>query len=520
VFKEKKEFFLVHRLVIILLSLTILLSGVSNALGDRLWTPGNFEIYVFDVGQGDSQLIVSPSGKTLLIDLAELGWESGKGAAKVAEKIRSIMGTDFKQLDYIAASHLHLDHIGYVKYGGIWALLERHGFTVGKLIDRDAGHWDDKDQNGVCDPDTEIVWHNAGTESGTARHWICYVSDPENAPKLHREIAEIGSTAQIDLGQDVVVKVVQRDAVGVKMADGMREVGGNHTEEAKPPSENDYSITLKITYGKLDYVTGGDTDGEYADSGNSYKYNDVESVIAPGIGQIEVLRVNHHGSEHSSNQKYMNILNPDVSVVSCGKNSYGHPSQATLERLLSTSKVYFTERCDDDRNYGSSIIVNGDVVIKSKNGTEYTVNGMPYMAGDPGVTTTSPEYDVSYVKINEVMPAPRSTFTTEWVELYNPTSKEIDLSGASIDDIANGGGKPYTIPQDTTIRAGGYWVWHTDNYFNNAGDDVRLLAPDGKEVDSFTYGSSSHDKSWARIPDGESWSDTMRPAPTMGSSNN
>lgn len=89
--------------------------------------------------------------------------------------------------------------------------------------------------------------------------------------------------------------IVQVDADGVLMLDGVTPVAGDHTEEALPPSENDYSITIWVQWGKFDYVTGGDTDGEYATSGFDYKYNNVEAVVAPRIGQeVEVLRVNHH----------------------------------------------------------------------------------------------------------------------------------------------------------------------------------------------------------------------------------
>ena len=103
------------------------------------------------------------------------------------------------------------------------------------------------------------------------------------------------------------------------------------------------------------------------------------------------------------------------------------------------------------------------------------------------------------------MPDPNIAYPTEWVELYNLTSQAIDLGGAIIDDIASGGGAPYTIPADTMIAPYGYWVLDRTNYFNNAGDDVRLLAPTGTLIDMFTYTSSANDKSWARIPDGGPW---------------
>jgi len=212
---------------------------------------------------------------------------------------------------------------------------------------------------------------------------LAYVTSPANAARLNRETAIVGSTSQINLGHGVTVTVVESDAQGVRMEDGQTAVAGDHTEETNPPSENDYSITLKVSFGSLDYVTGGDTDGEYETSGYRYTYNDVESVIAPRIGRVEVLHANHHGSAHSTNQVYVNTLDPDVSLISCGDNSYGHPDQDTLNRLLATSMVYLTERGEPNRNYGSAVIVDDDIVIRSSNGVNYTVNGNAYVASDP-----------------------------------------------------------------------------------------------------------------------------------------
>ena len=81
-------------------------------------------------------------------------------------------------------SHLHLDHIGYAGYGGFWGLIENEGITFDKVIERNGGYWSDGHNggavDGLCDPDLEIVWLNAGTQSGTARNWICYSSNPAN----------------------------------------------------------------------------------------------------------------------------------------------------------------------------------------------------------------------------------------------------------------------------------------------------------------------------------------------------
>ena len=297
----------------------------------------------------------------------------------VAQRIRQIMGTNHNRLDYIVATHVHADHVCYAWRGGIWALLENHGFTVGRLIDRDAGVWQDADGDDRYD-DGEVTWRNAGTTSGTAGHWLAYVTNPTNATQLHRETAVAGSTTQIDLGPGVTVTVVESDAEGVMMADGLRTVAGDHTTEADRPSENDYSITLKVSFGSLDYVTGGDTDGAYDTGYGGYTYNNVETVISPRIGRVEILRANHHGSGHSTNQTYVDTLNPDVSIISCGTNTYGHPEQTILDQLQATSVVYLTAQGDQNRNYANAVIVDGDILIRSRDGINYTVNGTAYVA--------------------------------------------------------------------------------------------------------------------------------------------
>jgi len=496
--------------------------GVSNSpsLPSGTWTPGTLEIHTFNVGQGNSQLIIGPTGRTLLIDVYESNWNTNQTATWVADQIRQITGSS--HLDYVLASHWHLDHIGYAGYGGIWSLLEQQGITADALIDRDGGTWVDANQDGICDPDTEIVWHNAGTLSGTAKNWVCWVDDPNTIGGQIHQLAQLGSTTQIDLGlsSGVTTKIVQVDANGVMKADGVTPVQGDHTADALPTSENDYSITIWLNWGKFDYVTGGDTDGEYATSSFNYVYDDIETNIAARIGQsVEVLEVNHHGSAHSTNANYVAMLNPAVAIYSVGStNTYGHPDQTTLDKLYNNgTKQYFTQIGDASRNYYDSVIVNGNVVVQVTDGIHYTVNGDPYVASDPIPGT--PTVGVGDVLLNEFLPAPKKLFSKEWVELYNTTDRSLDISGMWIDDLSGGGGAPKQIPSGTILVPHGYYVMQMSNYLNNGGDDVNLLGTDGNTVyDSYSYSNSSYDLSYCRQPDGGTWA--ARCTATMGQPNN
>ncbi|TRO55388.1 lamin tail domain-containing protein, partial [Candidatus Bathyarchaeota archaeon] len=120
------------------------------------------------------------------------------------------------------------------------------------------------------------------------------------------------------------------------------------------------------------------------------------------------------------------------------------------------------------------------------------------------------------VVINEYV----ANATTEWVELYNTTGSDLDISGFYIDDIASGGGAPKVIPASTIISAGGYYVMTFSSFLNNGGDDVRFIDPTQTVVhDSTSYTSSTADYSWYRSPDGGSWSPSESSSPTQGSAN-
>lgn len=125
------------------------------------------------------------------------------------------------------------------------------------------------------------------------------------------------------------------------------------------------------------------------------------------------------------------------------------------------------------------------------------------------------------VVINEFLPDPSVTFSEEWIELYNPSSVDINISGYVLDDIISGGTANYTIPVSTIISAGGFLVFNTSVTgiaLNNGGDDVNFIAPDGTVLDSYTYTVSADDISIGRTTDG-SYTWTTFATPTKGTSN-
>jgi len=529
------------------------------------WRQGELNVYWFDVDQGDSQLIVGPTGKTMLIDLGENSWNStgaSTNATDVAAQIRTICGTGSSpvHLDYVMASHQHLDHIGYAGNPidgattgqGIYQLLlptslNGLGFTVGQLIDHDGGTWTDANGNGQCDvgtstnPAPEIAWHNVGTLSQTGRRWICWLYGPASQPdraaidgKVLTLTNSMPSWPSFDLGGGATAAVVNANAKGTMQADGVTPVSGDHSLDATPPSENDYSIAVKVTYGSYKYATAGDSDGEYNTSADGYTYNNVEAGLSAKFGNanFDTVRANHHGSGHSSSSAYVNALDPETTLISCGVNSYGHPANRTLNAFRAVgADIYLTNNpCDDVDTTGAAIDYsgtfnhNGTVHLYTTNaGADYSVaydsGTNSYVTGGTGGGGT--QGDPTQIKVNEFMMAPSTG--NEWIELYNPTTSAVDVSGYYVDDVAGGGGAPKLIPAGTVIPAGGRWVYEfASGFLNNTGSDAaRYTSPGGVEIDAYSYslGSTQYDKVFHRVGDGGSWCATISTSVTKGTAN-
>ena len=142
----------------------------------------------------------------------------------------------------------------------------------------------------------------------------------------------------------------------------------------------------------------------------------------------------------------------------------------------------------------------------------------------PAVAKTLVVGPEDLIVLNEFLPDPYTEYKVEWIELYNPSSDDIDLGGYILDDIIGGGTSPYTIPSNTIIHAGGFLVFNqttTGIALNNDGDTLNLIKPDGVTVqDTYTYTSSQvdNDVSIGRETDGGlPW--VIQYTPTPGASN-
>ena len=93
---------------------------------------------------------------------------------------------------------------------------------------------------------------------------------------------------------------------------------------------NDSSTIVQLTCGNIQVLFTGDISDQ------------VEQDMLPLFGDIDVLKVSHHGSAGSSCAQFLSVVKPEAAVISYGlNNSYHHPALATLQRLFQAGTAVY-----------------------------------------------------------------------------------------------------------------------------------------------------------------------------------
>jgi beta-lactamase superfamily II metal-dependent hydrolase len=91
-----------------------------------------------------------------------------------------------------------------------------------------------------------------------------------------------------------------------------------------PGDLNDLSVVFTLKYGEFDALLTGDIGPKV-----------IDEIVASGrVGDVEYLKVPHHGSKNGLTQELLNAVTPEIAVISAGeKNRYGHPHREVVEML-------------------------------------------------------------------------------------------------------------------------------------------------------------------------------------------
>lgn len=221
--------------------------------------------------------------------MVDAGDDEQYGAVRAALRR---LGVD--RLDYVLASHLHADHMG-----GLDLVLADH-------------------------PEVVAVYDAGGTY------------DSSDVDDFFREAGDRRTTVAtgdlLDLGPSMTAEVL-------------------HASEGDVENENNNSVVLRLTYGDVRVLLGGDCEFPVCERG-----------FDPG--PVDVYKVHHHGAADGSSRPLLAAMQPAAALISVGAdNDYGHPSEEALGRLDAVgARVWRTDQDGDlaVRIDGATWTVNGD----------------------------------------------------------------------------------------------------------------------------------------------------------------
>lgn len=287
---KRRNLFLIVALVAISAIAYILFNGGLGALQKTTSIPflegnahpsqpippgcGLLKIYIINVSQADSILIITPRNKTILIDAG-----SAMRPNSSSNAIAFLQRMGVSRIDVLIATHYHEDHIGGMKQ-------VFDNFEVGTVYD-----------NGNCGGYSSAV--------------------QETFQQYEKQYTHVIVSKDMDLNVDSCLSEAKL------IAPYARPEGCWPANE-----ENDNSVLLHLVYGNTSALFSGDCEGACEQALLS-RGNSIRS---------DFLKVGHHGSATSSGPAFLSVVGATFYAISTDKirsvaDGYFFPRQASLGNI-------------------------------------------------------------------------------------------------------------------------------------------------------------------------------------------
>lgn len=312
----------------------------------------NLEITFLDIGQGDCAIIKTPEGKYILIDAGSYSGAiiSESASSRLVSEIDAgkdiilpyLRKNNITQLEGIIVSHPHIDH-----YGG---LLSK------KLVELTTPYATE-----YGDYYSDYIYDLLKTVDKKYKEFLSILyeipvkwyadpglpcSIPEYVTLLTliklKKIKYIVPTAgkKLDFGDPTITATVLGPQ-GSYMLD-------------TPSGVNNSSLVIKVKYKNFSILFTGDIE-----LAAEFDLLELKQEL-----KSTILKVPNHGARTSSSLPFLDYVQPEVAIISCGRgNPFGYPHDETISNLNNLKIKYY--RTD----------LNGTITI-STDGIEYTVKSL------------------------------------------------------------------------------------------------------------------------------------------------
>ena len=283
--------------------------GVVSAVAAALWLSADsgpadrLHVHFLDVGQGDSALLVTPAGSSVLLD-------TGEQSHDVLTALRSHLPTNSRRIDLVVITHPQSDH-----GEALWAVLEH--YDVGQVL-----------LNSYVD------------QTSFGRRLVDLLEQHD----IPISVAEAGQQMEFAGSTPLTLDVLWPPARG--LPDEYRD------------NPNSTSIVIRARYGEAVFLFTGDINVE--------QELDLVRSPCPFQSQpcelrADVLKVAHQGSRFSSSMLFLETVRPSVAILSAGAdNPHGHPHEEVLASLAAIGAASLLTADRGDISFatdGSSISV-------------------------------------------------------------------------------------------------------------------------------------------------------------------